>query len=80
MQMRKIGSGWKIEHAKKKGKNIVPIILKCFTFPDILPESIDFIRIQYRSKATDIAYSVSTTGATFDEADLYGKNTVNKRT
>ena len=35
-----------IEHAKKCGKNIVPIMLKGFDFPEKLPESIDFVRMQ----------------------------------
>lgn len=35
-----------IQHAKACGKNIVPIMLKGFRFPDDLPESIDFLRYQ----------------------------------
>ena len=35
-----------IEHAQRCGKNIVPIMLKGFSFPQVLPESIDFIRTQ----------------------------------
>ena len=33
-----------IEYALKKGKNIVPVLLRGFQFPDQLPESIDPIR------------------------------------
>lgn len=33
-----------IEHALKHNKNIIPIMLKGFSFPDSLPESIDCIR------------------------------------
>lgn len=35
-----------IEHAKKCEKNIVPIFLKGFSFPEFLPESLDFLRTQ----------------------------------
>ena len=35
-----------IEHAKEKNKNIIPIFLKNFSFPDELPESLEFIRTQ----------------------------------
>ena len=35
-----------IEHAQQCGKNIVPVILRDFVFPEKLPESIDFIRYQ----------------------------------
>ena len=35
-----------IEHAKECDRNIVPIMLKGFSFPEELPESIDFIRFQ----------------------------------
>ena len=35
-----------IECAKKHGKNIIPILLRGFSFPEKLPESIDFIRYQ----------------------------------
>lgn len=35
-----------IERAKKDKKNIVPIILKGFSFPEVLPQSIEFIRYQ----------------------------------
>ena len=45
-----------IEHAKKNRKNIVPIMLKGFEFPETLPESIDFIRTQNGPIATDMAY------------------------
>lgn len=43
-----------IEHSKEK--NIFPIMLKGFVFPEILPESIDFIRNQNGPLATDMAY------------------------
>ena len=45
-----------IEYAKEKGKNIVPIMLKGFEFPENLPESIDFIRTQNGPVATNMAY------------------------
>ena len=35
-----------IEHAKRCEKNIIPIMLTGFSFPDELPESIEFLRIQ----------------------------------
>ena len=35
-----------IERAKQGGKNIIPIMLRGFEFPEELPESIDFIRYQ----------------------------------
>lgn len=35
-----------IERAKAGEKNIVPIMLKGFSFPEVLPQSIDFIRYQ----------------------------------
>ena len=35
-----------IEHAHANGKNIVPIMLRGFVFPEELPDSIDFIRFQ----------------------------------
>lgn len=35
-----------IERAKECGKNIVPVMLKGFDFPEKLPESIDFIHLQ----------------------------------
>lgn len=35
-----------IEHAKKHNKNIIPIMLKGFSFPPELPESLEFLRYQ----------------------------------
>ena len=45
-----------IEHAKACGKNIVPVMLKGFSFPKELPESIDFIRFQSAPPTLEINY------------------------
>lgn len=45
-----------IERAKAAGKNIVPIMLKGFSFPEHLPESIDFIRYQNAPPAFEITF------------------------
>ena len=45
-----------IEHAKACNKNIVPVMLKGFSFPDTLPESIDFIRFQSAPPTLEINY------------------------
>lgn len=44
-----------IEHAKKCDKNIIPVMLRGFTFPQELPESIDFLRYQ-QGQAADMNY------------------------
>lgn len=41
-----------IEHAKKHDKNIIPIMLNGFEFPEELPGSIDFIRFQNSLSST----------------------------
>ena len=45
-----------IEHAKACGKNIVPVMLRGFSFPKELPESIDFIRLQSAPPTMEINY------------------------
>ena len=45
-----------IEYAAEKGKNIVPIMLRGFAFPETLPESIDFVRNLNGPAAADMAY------------------------
>lgn len=45
-----------IEHAKACGKNIVPVMLKGFSFPKDLPETIDFIRLQSAPPTLEINY------------------------
>lgn len=45
-----------IERAKAANKNIVPVMLKGFTFPEELPESIDFIRYQNAPPAFEITF------------------------
>ena len=45
-----------IEHARACGKNIVPVMLRGFSFPAALPESIDFIRYQNGPTAAEMEY------------------------
>lgn len=45
-----------IERALEKGKNIVPVMLKDFAFPETLPDSIDSIRMQNGPAGTNIEY------------------------
>ena len=45
-----------IEHAKAAGKNIVPVMLKGFEFPQELPESIDFVRYQNGPPRMEITF------------------------
>ena len=44
-----------IEHAKKCGINVIPILLQGFEFPETLPESIEFVRTQ-NGLAANIEY------------------------
>ena len=45
-----------IEHAKAANKNIIPIMLKGFSFPEDLPESIDFIRYQNAPPTFEVTF------------------------
>lgn len=48
-----------IEHAIKLGKNIIPIMMRGFTFPDVLPPSIDGIRYYEGVQASTIYFDAS---------------------
>ena len=45
-----------IEHAKACNRNIVPVMLKGFSFPEELPESIDFVRFQSAPPSLEINF------------------------
>ena len=40
-----------IEYAQSKGKNIVPIMLNGFHYPEVMPESLEFLRLQNGMRA-----------------------------
>jgi len=45
-----------IAHALKKGKNVVPIMLKGFEFPEVLPDEIEALRMQNGINANSHEY------------------------